>query len=435
VRRAGGVGWVRRDRRVHGVSMAGPAMIRQAGEIVEDRSVRCCIVGGGPAGMMLAYLLARASVNVVVLEKHGDFLRDFRGDTLHPSTLEVLNDVGLLNEVLALPHEEVRQLTAQVGEEAITIADFSSLPTRCKFVAMVPQWDFLTVLAVAARPYPNFRLEMSTDVTGLVVESGRVVGVRASRDGQELVVRADLVVGCDGRQSVVRTASGLPIQDLGAPIDVLWFRLSRKPSDPAESTGRVTLGRIVILIRRPEHWQCGYLITKGGFDRLRHRGLASFRTDIANAAPFLADRTDEIASWDDVPMLSVRVDRLRRWWRPGLLCIGDAAHAMSPVAGVGINLAVQDAVATANLLTTHLLGGAVPSRALAAVQRRRAGPATVTQRIQVLIQNRVLTRALDEQASLRPSRIALVLARSSLLRRIPSRLVGLGIRPERLTGS
>jgi 2-polyprenyl-6-methoxyphenol hydroxylase-like FAD-dependent oxidoreductase len=381
--------------------------------------------------MMLAYLLARAGVEVVVLEKHADFLRDFRGDTLHPSTLEVLHDIGLLDDVLRTPHEEVRRLTAQVGDERITIADFSTLPTRCKFIAMVPQWDFLAAIADAARAYPTFGLEMSTEVTGVEVEGDRVVGVRARRDGEETIVRAQLVVGCDGRDSVVRAAAGLAVQQLGAPIDVLWFRLSRKETDPAESTGRAMPGHIAILIRRPEHWQCGYLTTKGGIERLRGRGLPALRDDIAAVAPFLADRTAELATWDDIPVLSVRVDRLRRWWRRGLLCIGDAAHAMSPVGGVGINLAIQDAVATANQLTAHLLAGDVPSTALAAVQRRRAWPARATQRMQVLIHNRVLSPALDESRPLQPPRILRLLARSRLLRRVPSRLVGLGIRPER----
>ena len=383
--------------------------------------------------MMLAYLLARAGVEVVVLEKHADFLRDFRGDTLHPSTLEVLHELGLLEEVLRAPHEEVRRLTAQVGEERITLAVFSTLPTHSKFIAMVPQWDFLAAIAEAARAYPTFGLEMSTEVTGVEMEGDRVVGVRARRDGEEMTVRARLVVGCDGRDSAVRAAAGLAVQQLGAPIDVLWFRLSRKASDPGESTGRVMPGHIAILIRRPEHWQCGYLTTKGGIERLRSRGLPSFRDAIADVAPFLADRTAELATWDDVPVLSVRVDRLRRWWRTGLLCIGDAAHAMSPVGGVGINLAIQDAVATANRLTAHLLAGEVPSRALAAVQRRRAWPARATQRMQVLIHNRVLSPALDESRPMRPPRIVRLLARSRLLRRIPSRLVGLGIRPERPT--
>jgi 2-polyprenyl-6-methoxyphenol hydroxylase-like FAD-dependent oxidoreductase len=393
-------------------------------------SVRCCIAGGGPAGMMLGLLLARAGVEVLVLEKHADFLRDFRGDTIHPSTLEVMHELGLLDGLLALPHQEVHQLPLVTGNETVTIADFSRLPTRCKFIAFLPQWDFLDFLAKEASAYPTFALRMQTEVTDLVEEDGRVVGLRARAPEGELEVLADLVVACDGRNSVVRERAELAVRELGAPIDVLWFRISRRPGDPGQAMGRVDVGRIFVLVLRPEHWQCGYVVPKDGADLVRRRGLEGFRRDIAEVAPFLADRVDEVRSWDDVPLLSVRVDRLERWYRPGLLCIGDAAHAMSPVGGVGINLAIADAVAAANLLAAPLREGRLGVDHLRAIQRRRELPTRVTQRLQVLVQDRVLSPLIRRRTGVGLPWVARLIRRLPVLRHVTARLVGLGIRPE-----
>jgi 2-polyprenyl-6-methoxyphenol hydroxylase-like FAD-dependent oxidoreductase len=393
-------------------------------------SVRCCVAGGGPAGMMLGFLLARAGVDVLVLEKHGDFLRDFRGDTIHPSTLELMHELSLLDAFLALPHQEVRRLTAQVGDAVIPVADFSHLPTRCRFIAFMPQWDFLDFLARQGTRYPRLALRREAEVTGLVEADGRVTGVRATTPQGPLEVRADLVVGADGRHSVVRERAGLPVVTLGAPMDVLWFRLSRRPTDSGVTMGRFDTGRIFIVIERGEHWQCGYVIPKGTVEDLRRRGLLEFRGAVARLLPFAADRVDELRTWDDVKLLTVQVDRLTRWYRPGVLCIGDAAHAMSPVAGVGINLAIQDAVAAANELAGPLRAGRLDIADLARVQRRREFPTRVTQRMQVLVQERVVRRVLAGQGELRPPLALRMLARVPYLRRIPARLVGMGIRPE-----
>lgn len=382
--------------------------------------------------MMLGYLLARAGVDVVVLEKHKDFLRDFRGDTLHPSTLEVMRELDLDEQLLALPHQELGRMHAFVGANEVTLADFSRLRTHHKFMAMLPQWDFLNFLAERAATYPPFELRMQTPAAELLRENGRVVGVRANGSSGELEVRADLVVGCDGRHSVLRNQANLPLKELGAPLDVLWFRLSREPGDPEEALGRVDGGRAFILINRGEHWQCGYVIPKGGLEQLQARGLPAFRHAVAELAPFAADRVAEIASWDEVPLLSVQIDRLRCWHRPGLLFIGDAAHAMSPVGGVGINLAIQDAVATANLLSQPLLEGRVTMEDLRRVQRRREWPTRITQRLQVQIQNRGL-RPVVNGTNASPPRAARVLAgltKLPALARLNGRLIGLGVRPE-----
>ncbi|MEV5546570.1 FAD-dependent oxidoreductase [Streptomyces sp. NPDC052309] len=395
----------------------------------------CCVVGGGPAGMMLGLLLARAGVDVVVLEKHADFLRDFRGDTIHPSTLELMSELGVLQEFLKLPHQEVPKLAAVVGGVEVEVADFSHLPTRCRFVAMIPQWDFLDFLAARAAAYPGFRLIRQAGVTDLVEDAGRVIGVRASTPDGPLEVRAGLVVGADGRSSVVRKRAGLAIRELGSPMDVLWFRLSRKPDDPVQSTGRFDLGRIFVVINRGEHWQLGYVISKGTREEIEARGLDAFRSDVAELVPFLADRVAEIAAWDDVKLLTVRVDRLRRWYRRGLLCIGDAAHAMSPVGGVGINLAIQDAVAAANILAPRLRAGRLSTADLARVQRRRQFPTRVTQAGQVLIQNRVIGAVLSGGVVRDPASAELALPlrlldRFPALRRVVARVVGIGVRPE-----
>ena len=302
--------------------------------------VRCCVAGGGPAGVMLGFLLARLGVDVLVLEKHKDFFRDFRGDTIHPSTLDLMGELGLLENFLLLPHQELREITAHFGEKLIRIADFSHLPTRCKFVAFMPQWDFLNFLCAQARRFPSFSLRMDTEVTDVVVENGRVVGVKVQAADGLSEVRADLVIGADGRSSTVRERAGLKVADLGAPIDVLWFRLPKKTDDPPQAFGFVNAGQFMVLIDRGDYWQCAYVIRKGSFKEKQQRGLDLFYDEIKTCAPFLADRVNEIRHWDDIRLLTVKVDFLREWYRDGLLCIGDSAHAMSPVGGVGINLAI-----------------------------------------------------------------------------------------------
>jgi 2-polyprenyl-6-methoxyphenol hydroxylase-like FAD-dependent oxidoreductase len=386
-------------------------------------SVQCCIAGGGPAGMMLGLLLARAGLRVTVLEKHRDFLRDFRGDTIHPSTLQVLHELGILDEFLALPHQKVRELNAQFGAERLKVAQFEGLPIRCPFIAMIPQWDFLDFLARHARRYPSFELRMQSEVTGLLSEGGRIVGARTT-DGE---IRAGLVVGADGRHSVVRREAQLEVLDLGAPIDALWFRLSRSTTDPAETMARFDRGSILVMLNRGDYWQCAFVIAKGALEGIKARGLERFRAAIGDLLPFAKDRMGELSSWDDIKLLTVQVNRLKRWCREGLLCIGDAAHAMSPVGGVGINLAIQDAVAAANILWR----GDFSLDGLSKVQRRRDFPTRMTQRFQVLVQDRILSRVLADSDEPQPVPFAVrLLARSATLRRIPARMVGIGVRPE-----
>jgi len=397
---------------------------------VREVSVRCCIAGGGPAGMMLGLLLARAGVAVMVLEKHADFLRDFRGDTIHPSTLEVMHELGILEEFLQRPHQEVRTLGAQVGDVFLQIADFEHLPTHCRFVALMPQWDFLNFIAEHAKRYPGFQLEMEAEATALIEEGARVTGLRAETPQGGLTVHADLVVGADGRHSIVREKAGLEITNLGAPMDVLWMRLSRRSGDPGQTLGRVDTGRIFVMLNREDYWQCAYVIPKGGFDQIRQSGLALFRDEIVRLAPYLRDRVGELTDWLDIKLLTVAVDRLRVWHRPGLLCIGDAAHAMSPIGGVGINLAIQDAVAAANIMAPRLRQGAPSDEDLRAVQRRREFPTRATQQLQLFIQSRVIGRVLESTERLSPPLALRLLDQWSLLRRIPARLVGLGFRPE-----
>ena len=372
--------------------------------------------------MMLGLLLARAGVETLVLEKHADFLRDFRGDTLHPSTLEVIAELGLLERLLELPHDRVPEIAAQFGEATFALADFRRLPTRCGFIAMMPQWDFLNFLAQEAARYPHFRLRMRTEVTGLIETGKRVEGVRVG--GED--IRADLVVAADGRHSAVRALARLEVENLGAPIDVLWFRLSRKSGDPQTSMGRFDVGAALVLINRRDYWQCGYVIAKGAADELRGAGLPAFRATLARLLPWAATRVEELKDWEQVKLLTVQIDRLRQWWRPGLLCIGDAAHAMSPVGGVGINIAIQDAVAAGNILR----GKDFSTGRLRAVQRRRELPVRVTQRLQILVQDRVITRVLGSTRPFEPPLFLRLAARFPRLRRIPGRLIGMGIRPE-----
>jgi len=393
-------------------------------------NTRCCIAGGGPAGIMLGFLLARAGVDVVVLEKHADFLRDFRGDTIHPSTLEVMHELGILEEFLKRPHSKVFQAAGQIGDELITLADFSHLPTKCKFIAFMPQWDFLDFIADHAALYPTFNLKMRAEVDELIEEANVVVGVKAKTSEGPLEIRADLVVGADGRSSIVRERAGLDVEELGAPIDVLWFRLSRLPDDPGQVLGRVVAGKIMVMLNRDSYWQCGYIIAKGALDKLKQRGLEAFRADILSLASFLGDRVGELHDWDEIKLLTVKVDRLRQWYRSGLLCIGDAAHAMSPVGGVGINLAIQDAVAAANILARPLSQGWVAPSYLQKVQWRRELPTRVTQWVQVQIQNRILGRVLGSSQPVAAPWAIRLFNRFPILRRIPARLIGIGVRPE-----
>jgi 2-polyprenyl-6-methoxyphenol hydroxylase-like FAD-dependent oxidoreductase len=399
------------------------------GKVNTDRST-CCIVGGGPAGVMLGFLLARAGVEVMVVEKHKDFFRDFRGDTIHPSTLELLDELGLLEEFLRQPHQELQQISAHFGGQIVHIADFSNLPTKCKFVAFVPQWDFLNFLCRHARNFPQFQLRMETEVTDLLVENERVVGVRAVASGGALNVRASLVVGADGRSSTVRARAGLEVIDLGAPIDVLWFRLSRQAEDPPQAFGFVGAAQFMVLINRGEYWQCAYVIQKGSFEKIRARGLESFRDEIARCVPFLGPRMGELKGWDDVKFLSVKVDHLRKWHRDGLLCIGDSAHAMSPVGGVGINLAIQDAVATANLLAEKLRAGEIREADLGLVQRRRERPARLTQKVQVFLHKHFLEPIFNSKEMIPPPLPMRLFEEFPRLRTLPARMIGIGFRPE-----
>ena len=393
------------------------------GETGPVERVDCVIAGCGPAGAGLGLLLARAGLRVTVVEKHGDFLRDFRGDTIHASTLTLLDELGLGDEFARLDQERIAEVRVAVGDREWSLADFRRIPGRHREIALMPQWDFLDFVTRHAAGYPGFRLLMETEATGLTVEQGRVTGLTVSGGA----IPATLTVAADGRSSTVRRAARLPVRAYDAPMDVLWFRLSRRESDLVRTAGRVAPGRLLIRIDRGDYWQVGYVIEKGGYQRLRAAGLAAFRSDLATLEPALADRVDELGSWSDVSVLEVRVDRLRRWHRPGLLCIGDAAHAMSPVGGVGINLAVQDAVAAANLLVRPLRTGTLSERDLARVQRRRALPAAVTQAGQRAIHRRIVAPLLDGGAPPAPVRM---LERFPALQAIPAYLLAIGIRPE-----
>ncbi len=402
---------------------------------MNEARVGCCIVGGGPAGMMAGLLFARAGVRTVLLEKHADFLRDFRGDTIHPSTLDVMAELGILEAFLKRPHQEVTTLAGNLGDQLVTVADFTHLPTRCKFVAFMPQWDFLNFLAEEAKHFGTFDLRMRANAKELLWENGRVAGVRAQTANGMLDIRADLTIGADGRESVVRKEADLEVVELGAPMDVLWLRLTKRPDDPHETFGYIRNGRIMALIDRAEYWQCAYVIPKGTLAQLHERGLGEFRRQIGEIVPFLHDRADELQTWDDVKLLTVRVNRLRRWYRPGLLCIGDAAHAMSPIGGVGINLAIQDAVAASNMLGPKLLDQTLSIRDLRAVQRRREMAAKLTQALQLFIQSKVIGKVLANGRAPLLRRLPALLRLLPFLPRIPGHLVGLGFRPEHLSRS
>jgi 2-polyprenyl-6-methoxyphenol hydroxylase-like FAD-dependent oxidoreductase len=398
-----------------------------------DIRTQCCIAGGGPAGLMLGFLLARAGVRTIVLEKHDDFLRDFRGDTIHPSTLTVLQDLGLLEAFLELPHQEISELTGEVYGEAVTLADFRHLPAARPFMVLIPQWDFLDFIAREAKLLPDFELRMGAKAIAVIEEDGAIVGAQVEQAGQRFAIRADLVVAADGRHTTLRGSSGLTSEDLGAPIDVLWFRLARDPGDPSRTGGSIQPGAMLVTLNRDTYWQCAYVIPKGSLESLQAQGIAAFREKVVHVAPFLAHAVTALASWEQVKLLSVQISRMPRWWREGFLCIGDCAHAMSPVGGVGINLAIQDAVAASNLLAQPLRAGRLRDEDLAAVQRRRDWPARVTQRAQVAVQNEVLSPVLAATAA--PSHVPLpvrLLQRLPMLRRLPARLVGIGVRPERV---
>lgn len=385
--------------------------------------------------MMLGYMLARAGINVVVLEKWADFFRDFRGDTIHPSTMEILAELALLKDFLALKHEEVHQMTSVIGDKRVVIADFSTLKVRCPFIAFVPQWDFLNLLRDKASQFPNFKLLMSTQVIEIKEEAGRTVGIRAQSNGDMFDINCELVVGADGRNSTVRKAAGLKVLEFGAPIDVLWFRISRKPEDPREPAGRFAAGRMMVMLYRDDYWQCGFIIKKDSFEEMKERGITWFRSEILKLAPFLGNRVNEISDLSHLNLLSVRIDRLEKWHKNGLICIGDAAHAMSPVGGVGINLAVQDAVAAANVLIPAFQKGRISEDDLAKIQKRRQWPTVATQKLQLFMHNRLINKVVSEGNSNRMASVFSLFNRFSLLRRIPSVLIGQGFRPEHVIPS
>jgi 2-polyprenyl-6-methoxyphenol hydroxylase-like FAD-dependent oxidoreductase len=380
--------------------------------------------------MMLAYLLARAGIAVVLLEKHADFLRDFRGDTIHPSTLEIMAELGLLDDFLKLPHQELTTVSAFFGQREFALGDFTHLPTRCKFLAFMPQWDFLNFLADRGSRYAAFDLRMQTEATDLVEENGRITGVIAEGAAGRIEIKAPLTVGCDGRHSLTRARAGLPARNLGAPMDVLWFRLPKKSTDHPHTMGRVGVGHFLVLLDRGDYWQCAYLIPKGSIEETRRAGLAVLHENILRLMPGFADRVNLLQDWEQIKLLSVAVDRLDRWHRPGLLCIGDAAHAMSPIGGVGINLAVQDAVAAANILWQPLANGNVQTSDLERVQDRRMFPTRVTQAIQLFLQDKLIAKVLRADAPLDPPLPLRLISGVPLLQRVPARLIGIGARPE-----
>lgn len=401
--------------------------------MMSAQHVHCCIAGGGPAGLVLGVLLARAGLQVAVLEKHADFLRDFRGDTIHPSTLQVMSELGWLAEFLELPHQKVTQIGADYAGRYLPLGDFTGIRAACPYIALMPQWDFLSFLAGKGRSYAGFELRMNTEAIGLVFSGDRVTGVKAVSPAGKEIITADLVVAADGRGSVLRERAGLKVHDLGAPIDVLWFKLPRKSDDPAQTMARFESRHMVVLLNRGDYWQCAYIIAKGDFERIKAEGLHAFRADLSESLPFTADRLYAIASWYDVKLLSVRVDRLETWWRDGFLCIGDAAHAMSPVGGVGINLAVQDAVAASNILFRPLGRRGLQSADLAAVQRRRLWPTRLTQAMQVAAHRRLLAPLLKGELTAQPPLPMRVLASSPMLRGLLGRTIGIGVRPEHVS--
>ncbi len=389
----------------------------------------CCVVGGGPAGVMLGYLLARAGVAVTVLEKHKDFFRDFRGDTVHPSTLEVMYELGILDDLLKLPHQKLRSVGGVFGDFHFTVADLSRVPTHCKFVALMPQWDFLNFLSAKAKQFPSFSLRTEHEAVDVITGSGAVRGVVVQTPDGQVEILADLVVDCEGRHSRLREAAQLQVQEFGVPIDVLWFRISRTGNDPEQLFGNINYGKALVLIPRGNYFQAGLIIRKGSFAEVQERGLEAFREDIRHIAPYLGERVEELRDWEQIKLLSVQINRLRRWSRAGLLCIGDAAHAMSPAGGVGINLAIQDAVATANLLTEPLRQGRVNEALLARVQQRREFPTVVTQFLQVNA-HKGLEKVFRNSGPMRaPWQFKAVMSIPGV-QHVVARVVGVGILPE-----
>jgi 2-polyprenyl-6-methoxyphenol hydroxylase-like FAD-dependent oxidoreductase len=391
---------------------------------------QCVIAGAGPAGLMLGLLLARAGVDVVVLEKHADFLRDFRGDTIHPSTLEVMTELELVEEFLQLPHTQAPKLTAEMGGRTVTIADFSRLPVKNRFIAFMPQWDFLTFLVSKARQYSNFRLIMQAGVIGLLEGEKTVCGLTVDTPEGQLTIQSKLVVGADGRNSVVREKAGLEVENFGDPSEVVWMKLSKQPGDPNEVMGHGGPRQGLVLIDRGDYWQCGYVIRKTRFADIKQKGIHAFRQMVIEVSPLPAERMEEIGSFDDTSLLTVRIDRLKQWWRPGLICIGDAAHAMSPIGGVGVNLAIQDAVAAANLLSDSLKENRLVDADLAAVQKRRSFPTKATQKLQLMMRSSSRNGQADERKRKGPPAFIKGIARWPLLAHLAGRLIGLGFRME-----
>ena len=395
-------------------------------------STSCVIAGGGPAGMMAGFLLARSGVDVIVLEKHKDFLRDFRGDTIHPSTLELMHELGLLEKFLAEPHTEVREIAVEIGKESFVVGDFTHVPTHCKFLALMPQWDFLTFLLKEAETLPNFRLMMQAEVVDLLARKDRIAGVLVETPDGPIQINAGLTIGADGRHSIVRAKSNLKVREFGAPFDVLWLRLPFQKGDPEQPVARFQGGDFFIMLYRGDYWQCALVIPKGAYNAMKAEGITGFRARLRTVAGFARDRVESVQSFDDVRVLDVRVDRMDEWARKGLLCIGDAAHAMSPVGGVGINLAIQDAVATANILGPAMRKRVPKYSDLKKIQRRREWPTKVIQWFQVQVQNRVLLPHMRARQTPRPPLVLRLLDRCPRLRRIPARFIGVGIRPEHI---
>lgn len=400
---------------------------------IKSYTCQCCIAGGGPAGLMLGYLLSRAGVDVIILEKHADFLRDFRGDTIHPSTLEVMHELGLLEQFLQLPHQRAETFNVFLGGQKVQMMSFSHLPVKCKFVAMMPQWDFLNFLAAQGKAYSGFQVLMSTEATDLIREGDRVTGLTAISEGASISVKAPLVVAADGRSSVLRDKSGLKVRELGAPIDVLWFRVPRLPSDGDEMGVSMRPGELLVRLNRADYWQSAYIIPKGGLDEIKQQGLASFRQRVARAMNFDVERVACLATWDDVKLLSVAVNRLDTWYKKGFLAIGDAAHAMSPAGGVGVNLAIQDAVVTANHLHAVLRENQrISTTTLASIQKRRLWPTRLLQSMQVGAHKTIIEEALTaspDDPDFVPTPIK-IMQRFPFLQRLPARVVGLGVRME-----
>ncbi len=381
--------------------------------------------------MMLGYLLGRAGIDTLVLEKHADFFRDFRGDTVHPSTLQVMDELGLIDGFLKLPHQQLQKMDGNFGGDSIRIADLGRLKVKYPFIAFMPQWDFLNFLRESGKRFASLKVMMNADATDLIRSGDAVVGVKANTPEGPVEIRADLIIGCDGRHSIVRQRADLEVEEIGAPMDVLWFRAGKRASETESVFARVETGKMMVTFDRGDYWQCAYVIAKGQYDAVKTRGLDVFRGDVIGMAPILKSGMSDVKTWDDVKLLTVAINRLKRWTLPGLLCIGDAAHAMSPVGGVGVNLAVQDAVATANLLAARLAEGCPTEDELDAVRRRREFPVRITQAMQVMVQNNLISVALKPgDRPLKAPLFARLINALPWLQGVTARFVGLGARPE-----